>query len=233
MSRASFDYQVLKDAEVAKQAKQSAKEIHQLLEKSAETVVKIGQHLLAMKAKMTPVMFNAWFNAEFGWVNSVAFNYMQAATTFAGLDCLKQFQPTAIINLSRKSIPEEVVSDCIDKARKGEIVTSTVVSKMLKDIDHKPAPNMGRKPNPESPRSIIHKAVATVKDLTESLDSLSASINAMSLQQAERQSLAEKFMEMANRLMQSDVPASPTPATTPKAAPASKRTSKNPSRAKS
>jgi hypothetical protein len=213
MAKTSFNYESLKDAKVAKQARESAKQIRLLLQKTAESVVQIGKLMATVRDGMTPVTFLAWVECEFGWVQSVASNYMQAAEKFNDLDCLKQIQPTAIIRLSRKNVPESVINDAVAKARAGEMVTASMVNRMLVAAGHKPTHASAGKPRkPASARSIAHASTASVEQLTSSLDELSRNIGAMTLAQTEREALAAKFFEMAMSLrmpVATEAPAKP------------------------
>ena len=145
MARVQFNYEMLEDTAAARQAQESAREIQKLLEKSAESVVQIGKLMTQVKERLSPAVFIAWVECEFGWGPSVATNYMQAARVFGDLDCLKQFQPSPICTLARKNIPEAVVKKAIKLARDGELITFTVVSKLLKEAGHKPTnPSAGK-----------------------------------------------------------------------------------------
>jgi hypothetical protein len=126
---------------------------------------------------------------------------MQAAAMFNDLDCLKQIQPTAIIRLARKNVPESVIKEAIAKARAGEMVTASMVNRMLVAAGHQPThPSAGKTRKPQSLRSIAHAPVVSVEQLSSSLDELSRNIGAMTLAQAEREALAAKFFELAMNL---------------------------------
>ena len=203
-TKVGFNYRELPDQSAAEVAKDSARQINQLLEKSGDSVIQIGRLLIAVKERLTPAIYKAWLECEFGWVQSTESNYMQAARLFGDLDCVKQFQPTPLIMLSRKSIPESVVKAAIAKARAGERITFSIVAGLLKQAGHKP------KPKPRSSvTSSVASAIESVDQLTLSLDTLSQKLVAMSLPQNDRNSLAQKLMAMASELMKPVEPPRP------------------------
>lgn len=227
MAQISFNYSQVKNSEAAKQAQQSAKQIRQILEKSAESVVQIGRLMATVKAGLTPAVFRAWLECEFGWRPAVACNYMQAAHKFGDLDCLKLFQPSALIALARKNVPEAAVTRAIDLARAGDLVTHTVAKRLLDETGHKPTnPTAGKARKPESLRSIARPAF-TVPQLRDSLDACAATLPKLTLTPDERQALMMKFMELMTLLQSQPVePTVPAKSTRSSAKPASKKPAK-------
>jgi hypothetical protein len=124
---------------------------------------------------------------------------MQAARVFGDLDCLKQFQPSAICMLARKNVPESAVKEAIKRARAGEVISYSLVHKLLKAAGHKPtngSANKFRKPMLRP----IPAARATFSQVQESVESLASLLGSLAIEQAERESLATRFFEMAMTL---------------------------------
>jgi Protein of unknown function (DUF3102) len=117
-----FNYEAL-DAKHRKTTAEDAKAIRGLLERTAETHVEIGRRLWAVKQRIGRSSFQAWLRAEFRWSQSVASNYMQAASTFGTLDCLEKFQPSALFELSRRQTPKKAIENAIGEARSGQTIT--------------------------------------------------------------------------------------------------------------
>jgi len=202
MARKSFNYDLVKDGAARRKAQAHAKDIRVLLERTAEAVVSIGHKLREVRDSMTPAMFRAWLEAEFKWTWSVAINYMQAAKVFGDVDCLKQFQPSAVVSLSRKNVPETAIRQALAQARKGEVVTYRVAKKLLDDHGYKPI----RKDAGTGVTCNVHGdkllSAADVGALQRSLDTLSAELNGLlaRLSHDDREALADRFFRLAMEL---------------------------------
>lgn len=122
-----FNYKDI-DTKTRRSVKKHADTIHQLLERTAEAVAEIGRRLIEVRASMDGTQFQAWLNAEFRWSQSVASNYMRVAEQFGDLDCLKNFQPSALYKLSRSNIQAGVVDTMIERAEAGETITHKIVA---------------------------------------------------------------------------------------------------------
>jgi len=111
-----FNYEAL-DAGVRSETQENAQAIRGLVRQATASVIEIGKR-----------HFGAWLRAEFRWSQSVASNYMLAATKFGNLDeyVINNIQPTAMFALGREVIPEHVVNEALDAARAGELVTRKV-----------------------------------------------------------------------------------------------------------
>ena len=209
MARTKFNYDMLPDTAAAQQARESAATIQQLLEQTAESVVQIGKLMTQVKEHLSPAVFRAWLECEFGWGPSVGSNYMQAARVFGDLDCLKQFQPSAICILARKDIPPAVVTQCIKLARADNLITYSVAHRLLKEAGHKPTnPSAGKLRKPIVP--VMTPNAGTLAQLRDTVDALAANLGRLVMAQADRQSLAAKFFDLAKNLLQEpSTPAAP------------------------
>lgn len=225
MAKVTFNYAQLKDATAAKQAQESAATIRQLLERSAESAVQIGKLMISVKEVLTPAVFLAWVECEFGWGASVATNYMQAARVFGDLDCLKQFQPTPICTLARKNTPESVVKKAIKLAKDGELITYTVVNQLLKEAGHKPANPSAGKPRKPLLRPVPAQA-ATFTHVRESLDSLATLLPQIPLELADRQQLMAQLSKLCELAMTLGVTVPPQKAAKSPANPKPRKTAK-------
>lgn len=201
--KVSFNYDSLGDATKGREAREHAKQIQKLLEKSAASVVEIGQRMIAVRAMMAPKMFLVWVASEFGWGPAAATNYMQAARSFGDLDCLKQFQPSAICMLARKNIPTDVVDKAIALARSGEVVSHRGVNEMLNVAGHKSTHKSARVVrNPATSRIIKQAADAavTIETMSDAVDVFLANIVTIRMQAKERDAMAARFFELAEKI---------------------------------
>lgn len=106
-----------------RQAQQEADAIRGLLEKTAMNIVQIGLRLRLVRSAIGRYHFQDWLRNEFQWSQSVASNYMRAAETFCGVDCLSNFQPSALYVLARRKVSSKALDDAIERARDGEVIT--------------------------------------------------------------------------------------------------------------
>lgn len=229
-TQVGFNYEILKDTKFRNEAKKQAQEINKLLKSSTEAIVEIGRRLIAMRESMQSAMFRAWIECEFRWQQSTAANYMQTARQFGELDCLQNFQPTALIMLARSNVPEKLANTMIARAKAGDIVTQKVVKQALAaDPNFVPtrkdagvprklqsAPSISQKEAaPASLVEIVASGPLTIDSLQRSLDAFSASLPLLELQQTDRDALANRFFELAVQLR--TLPARTVPKDEPKA----------------
>ncbi len=204
VSKATFNYQVVANTTVRKRVREQAKQIHTLLQKSAEAMVEIGQRLEEVKESLGTTHFRVWLKAEFGWNGPIAYNYMQAARKFGDLDFLPNFELAALIKLARKNIPDEAVNEAIDVARAGEQVTS----KRAVDIIQQHAPQPTRvdagRPRQKAAAGTPERKpdVNALDSLRQSLDAFSRNLEtiAVGLSRDDREALADWFLQLVMQL---------------------------------
>jgi hypothetical protein len=127
---ASFDYDNLLPS-IQKQVREETDVIRCLLAKTAANIVQIGLRLQLVRNRVGRDHFAAWLQAEFRWSRSVASNYMRAAKVFGDIDCLDQFQPSALYVLAREKTPEPARKEALDRARQGEQITKSHAETLL------------------------------------------------------------------------------------------------------
>lgn len=127
-----FDYAALPDGDAAHvlRARDAVRVHHR---RGCESVVAIGRALLDAKGRLPRGQFGRWLDAEFGWSERTARNYMSAAEVFDGLDpaTLAAIEPTALYMLAATSTPDDVCEDFIGQAERGESVTVREVREAL------------------------------------------------------------------------------------------------------
>jgi hypothetical protein len=117
-----FNYQLLK-ARDRKATQSHAAEIHGLLARSTVTIIDIGRHLQAAHSTMEARLFLSWVRAEFQWSNAQAFNYIRVAIVFRDAKNITRFQPSAVVQLSRKHVDRRAIAAAVHLADAGEVVT--------------------------------------------------------------------------------------------------------------
>lgn len=178
-----FDYGTLIRS-VRKHTEEEARAIKGLLAKTASNIVQIGLRLQWVREQIGREHFQEWLKAEFDWSQSVASNFMRTASVFAEVDCLSQFQPSALYLLARHRVPKAARQEAFDRARRGELITKARAQSIL----------LQRAVGRTLPKSYCHIAsqVQTyIQRLTRELEN------------DELAKLAEKLIEIGQKLKQS------------------------------
>jgi hypothetical protein len=117
-----FNYDVLEIKDRAPLAER-AQAIRTLMKQTAEGIVRVGSHLKEAREAIGKEKFQAWIKAELGMRQPEASNYMAAAEQFGELDCLENFQQTALFDLARQNVPAKAVKQAVAEARAGKPIT--------------------------------------------------------------------------------------------------------------
>jgi hypothetical protein len=98
-----------------------------------EDLIEIGSELLAVKKALGHGRFQAWLDAEFGWGERMARNFMAVAGRFAKTAIIADLpiEPTAAYLLAAPSTPESACQAAIARARTGERITTRVAKEIL------------------------------------------------------------------------------------------------------
>lgn len=206
MATATFQYDGIKDTALRSKAKASAKEIKLLIRRTGEAVVEIGRRLTEVRASMSAAMFRVWTEVEFCWNQPTVSNYMQAARVFGELDCLEQFQPSAIVALARKNVPQKVIDEAVGLARGGETLTLSRVKLLLEQAGVQSTnPSAGKHRKPEKAAAALAVATARVdsaESLRQTLDTFVANLDQLTagLTTDDRNAIADRFLQLAMQL---------------------------------
>ena len=230
---AGFNYESLKTTQ-RKQIQKHTEVIHQLIEKTAEACAEIGRRLIAGRESMDGAQFQGWIKAEFRWSQSQASNYMRVAKKFGHLDCLKNFQPTALYRLTRRATGENVVETMIERAKAGETITHSIVRDAISREQMKPHSKMPKRSTPdvtEAPEvEAAAPAVAKQQQLRFDFDGIRQTVREAAAAMAAKdvEHLADELVDLANELISASAeakPEKPTP-TSGKAASKPKRSTR-------
>lgn len=134
--------------------------IRELLEQTTRNVIQIGLRLEFVRNRIGRAGFQKWLRSEFLWSQPVASNYMAAARQFSELDCIGQFQPSALFVLARRKVPLAARDEAVRRARKGERITKTRAMAIV--LEHQ----QGRSEvDPKSARRLRRYVENLLKDL--------------------------------------------------------------------
>ncbi len=136
-----FDYAPL-EADVAERARSAAARIREKVKRSIENIIEVGQDLLEVKQALPHGQFGLWLEAEFGWAERTARNFMVVAERFGAKSARiadLQIDATAAYLLAAPSVPEQAVEAAIERAEAGEQVTTAVAKEILAKMQKKAA----------------------------------------------------------------------------------------------
>jgi Protein of unknown function (DUF3102) len=127
-----FNYAAL-EATAAERASTAADNIRQMVRKSLADLIDIGTELLAVKEVLGHGRFQAWLDAEFGWSERMARNFMAVAGRFSKTAIIADLpiEATAAYLLAAPSTPQSACDAAIARARAGERITTRVAKEIL------------------------------------------------------------------------------------------------------
>src|ERR1700722_1744343 len=135
--KVEFDYNALAP-DVASLATVAAAEIKTSTRRLLIEVVAAGKLLLEVKAALPHGAFGKWLEAEFGWTERTAQNYMRAAETYgSNTKCVSDLPLNTIYQLQAPTVPESVRADVFSMAERGERPTEVVVKTMISEAKWK------------------------------------------------------------------------------------------------
>src|SRR5262245_18383091 len=105
-----FDYGQLPEAADQRFVQERAESIRRLWQQTAANVLRIGKEQLEVKERLDHGHWLPWLDAEFGWSESHAYNFMNAHKAFGNSQTFgnlaRQMQPSAVYVLAAPSTPE-------------------------------------------------------------------------------------------------------------------------------
>lgn len=120
------------DVETRSDVRRHTETIKGLMRRSAQDIMDIGHHLIAVKALLEHGDFVAWLQAEFAWTPRTAQRFMRVATTFTSDNVsLVNIAPSALYLLASPSTPETARDEALERARQGERVTHRVAQQVV------------------------------------------------------------------------------------------------------
>ncbi len=141
-----FDYASL-EARIAKEVLEAAERIRAKVKKTLEDLIAVGQDLLAVKESLGHGRFGPWLRAEFGWTERTAQNFMTVAEQFGPkTEMISDLSivPTAAYLLAAPSTPPEAREEAIERAEKGEKITTVVAKELVAKVRKKGKKRRGK-----------------------------------------------------------------------------------------
>lgn len=118
-----FDYQQL-PTDRRRLVQDATDRIRGIQAKMATNIVDLGKELEAIRAELGPRLFAIWAAAEFHYSVGMCSKFMRVAERFGDLGaCLPKFQSAALLELACTRVPDEVVSEAVERAEAGEEIT--------------------------------------------------------------------------------------------------------------
>ena len=120
----------------------ATRRLHELEKRTSESIIEMGQHLIAVKSKIGHGQFLPWLDREFGWSRVTAHNLMQVADQFGGKSSTVEHLGAKVLYLlAAPSTPEEVRVEFTELAAIGKAVKH-------KDVQQAIAERKQRKADP-------------------------------------------------------------------------------------
>jgi hypothetical protein len=125
-----FDYSKL-DTNLSVYLREKTETIRQLIKRSAQDIIDIGESLIDIKNKLEHGQFYAWLETEFSWSYRTASRFMRVAETFKS-DNLSDIHilPTALYQLSSPNFPKAAIEEAINRAKQGEFISAEKVKEI-------------------------------------------------------------------------------------------------------
>jgi hypothetical protein len=126
-----FLYEAL-DPDTRLFVQQKTDELHGLMKRTAESIIRIGQHLLSVKACLGHGHFETWLRAEFGMTDRHARRFMNVAERFGDIaDKMSVFSVSVLYELATASTSDNV----IDQVITGQIAPAIEAIKAAKETE--------------------------------------------------------------------------------------------------
>jgi gas vesicle protein len=162
----NFDYSALAP-QVAKGIQSAVRRIVDRVKRTVADIIEIGNDLRAVKEALPHGQFGAWLEAEFGWSERLAQNFLNVASRFgekAEIIADLRIAPTAAYLLAAPSVPDEAREAAISRAEAGEQITPAVAKDILAQSKEKGKENS---PSAEQLSAHLAKALERYRDKWE------------------------------------------------------------------
>lgn len=136
--------------------KQRADEIKDLVRRTAQNLIDIGNKLQEVKQILAHGEFGNWLNKEFNWSLSTAAKMMQASKQFKNVNFTDlNLSLSAIYLLAAPSTPDSARVEALSRASQGESISFTLAKKLVQN--HKTADASQVQPAATMPTdSVLH-----------------------------------------------------------------------------
>ncbi|MBW4480711.1 MAG: DUF3102 domain-containing protein [Tolypothrix brevis GSE-NOS-MK-07-07A] len=126
-----FDYEDL-DIEIRVIVQQRTSEIKNLMRRTSQEIIEMGQKLVDVKYQLGHGNFRSWLKAEFDWSVQTATRFIQVAENFQDSDLtLWDIAASALYLLASPSILKEARAEALQRASLGEKITYTKAKEII------------------------------------------------------------------------------------------------------
>ncbi len=126
-----FDYEKL-DTDIRMVVQQRTSEIQNLMRRTNQEIIEIGQKLTDVKAQLGHGNFGMWLKAEFDWSVRTANRFMQVAESFKLVTVTNlDITASALYFLASPSTPQEARIEALKCATNGEKINYTLAKKIV------------------------------------------------------------------------------------------------------
>lgn len=138
-----FDYEDL-DIEIRVIVQQRTSEIKNLMRRTSQEIIEMGQKLIDVKYQLGHGNFRSWLKAEFDWSVQTATRFIQVAENFQCSDLTRcDIAASALYLLASPSTLKEARAEALQRASLGENITYTkakaIICKHQKAVKQKNA----------------------------------------------------------------------------------------------
>jgi hypothetical protein len=167
-----FLYEAL-DPDTRLFVQQKTDELHGLMKRTAESIIRIGQHLLSVKACLGHGHFETWLRAEFGMTDRHARRFMNVAERFGDIaDKMSVFSVSVLYELATASTSDNV----IDQVITGQIAPAEELTQQIALLQASP---LHVREVPVTPPEVLAQLEAqhrSVQTITQQRDALSRQV---------------------------------------------------------
>ncbi|MEM7590591.1 MAG: DUF3102 domain-containing protein [Cyanobacteria bacterium P01_A01_bin.83] len=129
-SKSTFDYSVF-DEDLSAYLREKTTGIKQLVRRSGQDIIDIGQSLIDVKGKLEHGQFYLWLETEIGLNYRTANRFMSVAERFKSEQLLDlDILPSALYELSAPSVPETATEEALLRAKQGEKINVDTAKKI-------------------------------------------------------------------------------------------------------
>ncbi|ACK71001.1 diguanylate cyclase [Gloeothece citriformis PCC 7424] len=127
-----FDYSSLSQ-EKRQFVQEKTDEIKNLIRRTAQNVIDIGQKLLEVKEQVGHGYFLNWLKTEFNWSVSTATKMMQASEKFKNVNFTNlNFSPSALYLLAAPSVDDEIREEALVLAESGTKINYSLARNLIR-----------------------------------------------------------------------------------------------------
>lgn len=165
-NKKGFDYSAL-PASRRRVIDDETRILHQVLRRTALGVVEIGQRLELVSTVLDCHQYQAWLKAEFDWSIPMATRFRQAARAFGEVDCVAQFEPSAMYELAAGGVPREAFDEALERARQGECITKKIAAEIVHRRRRALGESPRRRPRNGAPERLVEGIEAKFEEALE------------------------------------------------------------------